>query len=162
MIRYAALKVVKVHASHAAAAATFTPRRYVVAPVLTPYPPNLAHDPHMPAAVLRKSCIVSLDSDAYCAPDCSTGAHHYTSDDSNDVQWRQQVTFYHSRQENRQLYVAECRLQRAGSREVLQLDPAHAPVFTPADWDGAQMNVNGIELSATKADEFYQRIACGR
>ncbi len=158
----AALKVVEVHESHADAAATFMPRRYVVAPVLTPYPPNLAHDPGAPAAVLRESCIVSLDSDADCMLDCSTGVHHYTPDASTDDQWEKQFTFYHEREQDRRLLVAECRLVQVSEREALQLNPAHAPVFTPADWGGTRMNVNGIKLSAAKADELFQRIAYGR
>lgn len=148
----AALTITSVHASHAAAAATFTSKHYVVAPVLTPYPPNLAHDPQMPAAVLRESCIVSLKSDhsaVHSTPDCST-----------DAEWRQQVKFYHWRQKQRQLHVAECRLHQVGGRDVLQLNPEHAPVFTPDDWGSKQMNVHGIELQAMQADQFYRRIAC--
>ena len=150
----AALTVVHVHDSHAAASATFLPRPYVVAPAPTSYPPNLAYDPHMPAAVLRESCIVSLKrakSTVHCTPDRST-----------DAQWRQQVRFYHIRQKKDQLRAAECRLHQVGGRDVLQLNPAHAPVFTPADWGGAQMNVYGIKLQATKADWFCHSIACGR
>jgi hypothetical protein len=146
----AALTVTNVYDSHAAAAATFTSRRYVVAPAPTPYPPNLAHEPHTGAAVLRESCIVSLQ-DAHYTPDCST-----------DVQWSQQVRFCYYRQKKRRLRVAGCRLQRVDGRDVLQLNPAHAPVLTPADWGSAQMNINGIRLQATQADQLCQRIACGR
>jgi hypothetical protein len=42
------------------------------------------------------------------------------------------------------------------------LNPAHAPVLTPADWGDAQMNINGIRLQATQADQLCQRIARGR
>jgi hypothetical protein len=146
----AALTVAKVYESHAVAAATFTSRRYVVAPAPTPYPPNLAHEPHTPAAVLRDSCIVSRDR-AHSTPDCST-----------DVWWRQQLKIYHRRQRERQLRVAECRLQQVGSRDVLQLNPVHAPVLTPADWGSEQMNVNGIWLQATQADSLSRLIASGR
>jgi hypothetical protein len=150
----AALIAVKVHTSHVAAAATFTSRRYVVAPVLTPYPPNLAHNPQMPAAVFRESCIVSLKRDHSTV--------HYNPDRSTDAQWRQQVKFYHWRQKKKQLHIAECRLHQMGSRDALRLNPAHVPVFTPADWGGKQVNVNGIELQATQADKFCHRIACGQ
>jgi hypothetical protein len=112
----AALTVARVHESHAAAAATFTSRRYVVAPAPTPYPPNLAHDPQTPAAVLRERCIVSLQHDHSTA--------HSTPDRSTDVQWSQQVKFYHLRQKKQRLRVAECRLQQVGGRDVLHLNPA--------------------------------------
>jgi hypothetical protein len=147
----AALEVEKVHISHAAAAATFAPRRYVVAPILTPYPPNLAHDPQMPAAVFRESCIISLKY--------GSSAVHYTPDCSIDAQWRQQVKFYHYRQKKEQLHAAECRLLQVSGHDVLQLNPSCAPVFTPADWGGKQMNVNGIELQVTQAEKLYYRIA---
>ena len=150
----AALTVVKVYNSHAAAASTFTSRRYVVAPALTPYPPNLAHDLHTRVAVLRESCIVSLEHDDRTV--------HYTPDCSTDAQWWKQVKFYHMRQKQRQLRVAECRLQQVSGRDALQLNPAHAPVLTPADWGSEQMNINGIELQATQADLLCQRIARGR
>jgi len=108
----------------------------------------------MPAAVLRESCIVSLKR--------AKSTVHYTPDPSTDAQWRQQVRFYHLRQKKEQLRAAECRLHQVGGRDVLQLNPSHAPVFTPADWGEAQMNVHGIELQATKADWFCHSIACGR
>ena len=150
----AALKVNKVHISHAAAAATFTSRRYVVAPVLTSYPPNLAHDPKMPAASLRGNCIVSQKYDS--------SAVHYTPDCSTDAQWRSQIKFYHNRQKEKQLHVAECSLKQVEGCEALQLYPEYAPVFTPADWGGKQMNVNGIELQATQADKLCHWITRGQ
>ena len=42
------------------------------------------------------------------------------------------------------------------------LNPAHVPVLTPADWDDAKMNINGIRLQASQADQLCQRIARGR
>jgi hypothetical protein len=149
----AALSVAKVYESHAEAAATFTPRRYVVAPDPTPYPPNLAHDSHMPA-VLRESCIVSLKREHH--------TFHYTPDRSTDDQWRQQVKFYRWRQMEKHLRVAECCLQHLDGREALQLCPERAPVITPTCWGGTQMNVNGITLQATCAAQLSRRIANGR
>jgi len=108
----------------------------------------------MPAAVFRESCIVSLKR--------GKSTLHYTPDRSTDAQWRQQVRFYHIRQEEVHLRAAECRLRQVGGRDVQQLDPARAPVFVPADWGGAQMNVYGIELQAAEADWFCHSIACGR
>jgi hypothetical protein len=129
-------------------------RPYAVAPVPTPYPPNLAHDPHLKAAVLRESCIVSLKR--------GRSTVHYTPDRSTDAQWRQQVRLYHARQKKGHLRAAECRLHQVGGRDALQLDPEYAPVFTPDDWGGARMNVYGIELQAAMADWFCRAIARGR
>lgn len=150
----AALTVIQVYESHAEAAATFTSRHYVVAPVPTPYPPNLAHEPDTRAAVQRESCIVSLRRDH--------SSIHYTPDCSTDDQWRQQVRFYHMRQKEKHLRVAVCGVQHVNAGEALQLCPERAPVFTPKDWGGAQLNINGIELQAACADQLCQRIANGR
>ena len=150
----AALTVASVHKSHAKAAVTFPSKRYVVAPDPTPYPPNLAHDFHMPAAVLRESCIVSLKR--------GKKTIHCTPDHSNDCEWGEQITSYYVRQKKYQLPAAECCLVRVGCLEAIQLDPAHTPVFTPADWGGEPMNIPGIDLQATKADWFCRQIACGR
>lgn len=150
----AALTVAKVYESHADAAKTFTSRRYVVAPTPTPYPPNLAHESHTRAAVQRESCIVSLKRDP--------SSVHYTPDCSTDDQWRQQVRFYHWRQKEKQLRVAECLLQHVDGREALQLYPERAPVFKSADWGGVQLNVNGIILQEPCAAQLCQRIVNGR
>jgi len=69
---------------------------------------------------------------------------------------------HHARQKKEHLRVAECRLHQVGGREALQLDPAHAPVFTPIDWGGARMNVYGIELAAAMADWFCHANARGQ
>ena len=148
----AALKVIKVHASHEKAAETFERRRYVVAPDSTPYPPNLAYDPQMPAAVLRESCIVSLDRKT-----------HYTPDRSTDAKWRRQVRLYYERQQKRHLRAAECRLHQVDGRDVLQLKPEHAPELTPADWGGKKLIRGSLILQEEKwADHLYQKIANGR
>jgi hypothetical protein len=150
----AALAVTKVYESHAEAASTFTSRRYVVAPTPTPYPPNIANEFDTRAAVWRESCIVSLKR--------GTRSVHYTPDCSTDDQWRQQVRFYHWRQKEKHLRVAECCLQHVYGREALQLYPERAPVFTSADWGGVRMNVNGITLQEACAAQLCQRIANGR
>jgi hypothetical protein len=150
----AALTVVKVYESHAEAVSTFSSRRYVVAPTPTPYPPNLAHESDTRAAVWRKSCIVSLRRDH--------SSVHYTPDCSTDDQWRQQVRFYHWREKEKHLRVAECSLQHVDGREALQLYPEHAPIITPSCWGGNQLNINGIELQAECATQLSRRIANGR
>jgi len=150
----AALKIVRVHASHEDAAKTFTSRRYIVAPDPTLYPPNLAHDLRTRVAVQRESCIVSVDDDDHTV--------HYTPDCSTDAQWWKQVKTYYVRQRKNKLPAAECCLVQVGGREAIQLDPAHAPIFTPADWGSKQMNLPGIELQAVQADQLCQRIVWGR
>jgi hypothetical protein len=156
----AALKIVKEHPSHECAAKTFTSRRYIVAPDPTPYPPNLVHDLddlRTCVAVRRESCIVSYVVPQKRGEKIVKKTVHCTPDQLNDNhEWGKQVGRYHIRQKKNQLPVAECCL------EAIQLDPAHAPVFTPADWGGEQMNLPGIELDAEKADWFRQRIARGR
>ncbi len=54
----AAMMVREVVGSHDAASRFFQPRRYVVAPEITPYPPNLVHALAPIAAVDRRACIV--------------------------------------------------------------------------------------------------------
>jgi hypothetical protein len=148
----AALTVAKIYESHEKAAETFEPRRYVVDPASTPYPPNLAYDPEMPAAVGPKSCIVWLDK----VP--------YTPDDFDEDKWRAHSKEYYQRQVDKRLCAAECcLLQVANGRKALQLDPMHAPVFIAADWGKPRMYQAGYILEdAEKVDWFCQQIANGR
>jgi hypothetical protein len=148
----AALTVTRVYESHEKAAEAFKRRRYVVDPASTLYPPNLAHDPAMPAAVGQKSCIVWLDQDTPLTPD------HFDED-----MWRKHVKNYHKRQVKEQLCAAECRLLQVGDRYALQRDPLRAPVFTAADWGEKQMYQAGkILKDAKKLAWFCHQIACGR
>jgi len=145
----AALRVRRVWESHAEAAATFDPRRYVVDPDCTPYPPNLAHDPRGPAAVARSSCIVHV------------GTRPYTPDHSDDRMWRGQYLSYHrDRQRDRKLRVAECVVERVGGREALRLVADEAPILTPADWGGRRMQVMGLpSIDKGTAAQLCARIA---
>jgi hypothetical protein len=151
----AALEVTLLHVTHAVAAQTFTPRRFNVAPSLTPYPPNLAHERNSPATVSPQSCIVSI-------LDANRRVRHLTPQNATEEEWRQQVRAYHIRQRDKGLGVAECRVKTWQGLEALCLDPKRSPIFTPADWGGDQMNVQGIRITSGKADEFCARIATGQ
>jgi len=144
----AALRVVWVWENHADAAKDFTPRRYVVAPDLTPYPPNLAHASYPEGAVARASCIVH---------DANKVA--YTPMTSTDAMWRGQIHGYHGRQVKKRLRVAGCEVEWIDGREALRLDPESAPVFTNADWNDMQMNVSGRYISEEVAAPLRKRIA---
>lgn len=151
----AALKVVKEYPSHAKAAQDFKPRQYLVAPDLMPYPPNLAHDPQMPAAVCPESCIIWPNRHTPLTPD------HF-----DEAMWSKHVTDYHQRQADKQLRAATCRFVQVDGREVLQLDHEHAPVLTPADWGEKKRiprgNFKPQEDDWKCADHLYQKIANGR
>lgn len=146
----AALRVIRVWETHATAAAEFEPRQYVVAPDPTPYPPNLAHASRPAGAVARESCIVH------------TSTRAYTPLESTPAMWRGQIHAYHRRQVEWRLRVAGCAVEYVGGREALQLDPASAPVFTPADWSGLQMTVSGRWIPEEIASPLRERIAEGR
>ncbi|HUZ02525.1 MAG TPA: hypothetical protein VMU89_19430 [Thermomicrobiaceae bacterium] len=144
----AALEVVSVWPSHAAAALSFSSRRYVVEPMDTPYPPNLAFDHEPVAAAVAASCIVH---------DARNRA--YTPSTARDGMWKGEYREYRSRQEKHQLRAAECRLEVEDGREALQLDPCWAPVLTSQDWDGQQMNQNGIWIGEEQPVQIWKRIA---
>jgi hypothetical protein len=144
----AALVVERVWESHGEAASTFHPRRYVVAPEPTPYPPNLAHERQPTAAVVRQSCIVH---------DMGKTAHPPL--ESDEALWRHAYRAYHLRQRDRSLRAAECRVELVGGWEALRLAPTSAPVFTPLDWGGATMTMGGRWITKSRADELHARIA---
>jgi hypothetical protein len=144
----AALVVGRVWESHAEAAATFRPRRYVVAPALTSYPPDLAHERKPTAAVARENCIVH---------DASKKAH--TPLESDEALWRHAYLAYHLRQRDRSLRAAECRIERVGGAEALKLTPESAPIFTPLDWGGVTMTMGGHWITEAQADELRAGIA---
>jgi len=142
------LTVKKVWDSHAKAAKDFEPRRYVVAPLETSYPPNLAHAPETVAAVARES---SISYDTQRMP--------HTPPDATDQLWQEQYSGYHHRMTTKMLRVAECQVVRINGAEAFQLDPGRAPVFTPADWGGRSMNVMGLKIEEQIADRLRSRIA---
>lgn len=147
----AALTVIRVWESHAAAAQDFVPRRYVVDPVCTPYPPNLAHGDPPGGAVSRESCVVYTKN----------GPH--TPRTSTPDDWREQIGAYHALavKGKQPLRVAECKIERVDGHEALRLNPQCAPLFTAANWGGSQMNVNGIWIDELWAKKLRSRIAQG-
>lgn len=147
----AALRVTQVWETHAVASTDFAPRRYVVAPASTPYPPNLAHARLPSGAMARENCIVHTAKNDAHTPLTST-----------PEMWRKQLLAYHQRQVDWALRVAGCAVEYIDGREALQLDPAWAPVFTPDDWDDLQMTVSGRWISEEIAAPLRERIARGR
>ena len=110
----------------------------------------------------RESCIVSLKILLKRSEKTIQKTVHYTPDCSTDAQWWEQVKSYHVRQKKNKLPAAECCLVQVDDLEAVQLDPTHAPVFTPINWGEEPMNLPGIDLDAAKADWFCQQIARGR
>ena len=128
----AALIVDKVWESHSLAAESFHPRRYVVNPFPTSYPPNLAHHCQPVAAVTRKSCIVYDNK-----------RNAYTPLKSSDNLWRHQYNTYCKRQKKSSLRVAECRIEHVEGMEALKLTSQESPVFTTTDWGDKRINIMG-------------------
>lgn len=137
----ASIVIANIEPSHQTAAREFLPRRYVVAPSQTCYPPGLAHDVQPIAAVARESCIVHQSNDE--DPILYGGRRAMTPDESTADQWRKAYVAYHQRQLSRQLRVAFCRFEVSEGREALATGVDRAPVFTPCDWNNFQLNVNG-------------------
>lgn len=144
----AALVVKRVWPSHAAAAETFQPRRYVAAPYPTSYPPNLAHERRpVAAAALESSITHDLNDIARTPPHSST-----------DI-WRQQYHAYVLRQRDHRLRVAECQVELVDGREAIQLSPHLAPILTRGDWGGLRPNVLGRWITEAYAAKLRARIA---
>jgi hypothetical protein len=146
----AALRVIHVWDTHLAAAADFRPRRYVVAPDPTPYPPNLAHTCSKDAAVARESCVVHT----------ATGAH--TPATSTSDMWGWQINEYHLRQKRWALQAAQCEVEWVAGHEALRIDPASAPVFTRVHWGDLKPNLKGIWIPEAAAASLRESIAQGR
>jgi len=147
----AALSIAQVWNSHAEAARSFHPRRYVVSPDSTPFPPNLAHShDHKLATVARESCVVF-----------DVNKKPYTPPDSNGELWKRQYLEYYKRQHVHALRVAECKVESANGLECLRLDPASAVILTPKDWGGMTMNIMGFTINEQKASRIRACIARG-
>jgi hypothetical protein len=144
----AALRVITVWQSHQLASADFTRRQYVTMPVTTPYPPNLAFAGE-PIAAAARGCAIVYDE--------RKRAH--LPGNATDTMWRWQYQAYHARERRHHLRAAECRIERVGGRECLQLDPGAAPVITSEWWGGQRMNVMGHRISAESANRICSAIA---
>ena len=150
----AALIVTRVHASHADAASTFTPRQFVSDPPFTAYPPNLAFEDEPLAAVGWDSCIVHHQESS---PDTALKWKPVTPPDSSPKLWKETYQRYLTL--GRRLPCAECRCDVVDRREALALDPSTAPVFTRDDWDGRPSNTNGLLINAQYFEMLCERIA---
>jgi hypothetical protein len=111
----AALRVTQVWDSHQQAAANFGPRRYVASPPVTPYPPNLAFEPH-PVAVAARECSITFDDDD----------KWHLPDDATDRMWARHYLAYRTRQVRSRLRAAECVVEKEDGLDCLQLDPRSA------------------------------------
>jgi hypothetical protein len=134
----------------------FHPRRYVVAPSETPYPPGLAHDVNPVAAVSRESCIIHTASDS-CGSSSAEVA--LTPDKATYQQWLKEYAAYHTRQATKRLGAAFCRFEIVTEREALAPNLGTAPVLSRADWEDHQLNVNGCVVREETGDVLARQIA---
>jgi len=154
--------VAAVKTSHQLAALDFKPRRYVVNPPITPYPPGLAHDSWPVAAVARESCIIhtSSDADRDDADPISYGRRiALTPDRSSKEQWQRDYRAYHDRQTSRRLCAALCRFEFVNDREALATCFEAAPVLSSHDRNDLQLNVNGRIIPKEIAIALARHIA---
>jgi hypothetical protein len=142
--------------SHEGAAREFQPRRYVVSPFRTPYPPGLAHDEEPVAAAYRESCIVHRDSKS-----CSSSKRQValTPDESTPQDWHNEYSAYHKRQFQCALRAAFCKFELIVGREALAIKIEEAPVLSPEHWEGKQLNVNGVLVEDETGEAVAGRIA---
>ena len=140
----ASMVVVERLRSHDEAARQFRSRRYVVAPVKTPYPPGLAHNFEPVAAVSRESCIVHAKIIT-----CGSVARAFalTPTESSAEQWRQHYSEYHRRQVEKKLRAAFCKVDVIKGREALALKFEDSPVMSKQDWENLTPQVMGRVVS---------------
>ncbi len=152
----AAMVVTEVSKSHEDASLRFLPRRYVVAPVLTAYPPNLVHASAPATAVDRRSCIVFKAREQGSA--ITPGERRpLTPVRSTEEDRRSTYSGYHDRMLKRRLRAALCKMEVVNGCEALVLDPLSAPVLT-ADEYGRESG-NGLLLPEELAAPLRGRIA---
>ena len=159
----AILKVDRIISSHSAAANTFAARQYIASPNYTPFPPNLAHNPRPIAALKRSACVTYKK--------VKTKNNHWQYRPiigSNAIQseYQSNYTLYHQRQQNmysNPLPVALCSFLRTNPfmggniQNPRPLDPSNAPIITPADWGGCPINIQGICLNPTYANNIMKK-----
>jgi hypothetical protein len=150
----ASMRVSRVEGSHGEAALQFSPRQYVSAPIKTPYPPGLAHDPAPVAAASRECCIVHAKVEGGGRDDVGL-----TPLESTQEQWRKQYSDYHQRQIDKRLRAAFCEFETVASREALASSLEEAPVFSSADWGNRRMNVMGLLVDDAVGERLAARIA---
>jgi hypothetical protein len=153
----ASMIVAQVYPSHDRASLEFHPRRYVIAPVQTPYPPGLAHNPQPVAAVSSESCIVHAQVSS--SKSSSPRQVALTPDQATPGDYRSEYEAYHERQTTKHLRAARCSIESVEGREALAVNLDTAPVLSSADWEGHQQNVMGIRITEETARALVRRIA---
>lgn len=158
----AALQVKHVHSSHLKAARTFSPRRYVSAPLITPYPPNLAHEPTPIAAadagasaVFRTSSCRVVRLGGKCGQRVWSTQLPPNGAKNSNAGYRANYQHYHFRQKTSTLRAAECLL--------LAPAPLNPPTFSifPAQIAGWRpLNIHGRILCAREANTFLKQFFC--
>jgi len=144
----ASLIVASVEPSHGEAARRFSPRRYVAAPAVTPYPPGLAHSVEPDAAASRECCIVHPSKNVSLTPS-----------QSKPDDWRKHYSEYHQRQVEKKLRAAFCRFEVIDGREALAASFEDAPVLTDSDWEDKTPQVMGRHVQDATAKRLAASIA---
>jgi hypothetical protein len=153
----AALGVVNVVESHELASRCFSPRRYVVAPKVTPYPPNLVHAEEPVAAACRESCIVFRTGTSDISAITPGQRRPLTPLDSLEQDRINTYAGYQERMRRRNLRVALCRVEAVDGHEALCLDLGCAPIISSAEYEVECGN--GRIISAERAAALRCRIA---
>lgn len=151
----AILRVDDIVDSHLLASNKYTtPRQFVHNPSVTPYPPNLAHNP-TPVAAADISESVSY-----------VGSCRYIGSNSTCIDYNHNYHFYHRRQScmyKGGLKVAECVFVQRNAfggtnpSNPRPLNPANAPLLNSSDWGNTKMNIQGIELNKQQASNIVSK-----
>jgi hypothetical protein len=158
----AALQVKHVHSSHLKAARTFTPRRYVSAPLITPYPPNLAHNPTPRAAadagasaVFRTSSSRAVRLGGKCGQRVLSIQSQLIWTKNSNAAYLANYRHYHARQKTSTLRAAECCLLAPAP-----LNPPTASIFPTQIAGWRPLNIHGRILSAGEAKTILKKFFC--
>lgn len=153
----ASMVVKEVAESHDKASRLFAPRRYVVAPGITPYPPNLVQSLAPIAAVDRRACIVFKARDPGSSAIAPSERKPLTPVRSTEQDRQSTYAGYHDRMQQRKLRAALCRIEVVDRREALVLDPARAVALMADDY-GVESG-NGLLVPEELAAHLRNRIA---
>lgn len=150
----AALEISKLYSSHEEASAAYAPRQYVVNPSLTNYPPNLAFNPchkSWPEVATHHESCITFDKEN----------KPLTPEEATLEQWQYHCNVYYIRQKIKKLRAAECRVKSLLGQEALKLDVHAAPIFSPLDWGGRRLNVQGLRLDENTGQKLIRSIVAG-
>jgi hypothetical protein len=148
--------VVEVEGSHERAADRFSLRRYVAAPIETPYPPGLAPNTEPVAAVSRESCIVHAEVGTRGSASKEVAL---TPSQSTPDQWLKQYSDYRRRQVDKNLRAAFCKFELIDRREALAARFDDAPVMSRVDWENRRQQVRGLLIQDATAKQLAKKIA---